>query len=234
MQKSFVEHLKEACARPILESVFLQGYEAVLAGVAAHQTFELYGLTIEAPPGVYSPHDTSSTRFLMDHFFALGLDQPKGRFLEVGCGAGAISLLAARNGWEVVATDIDAAAVKATQDNARRNGLTVDARQSDLFAAVEGEQFDVVLFNQPFFHVKREIGEHERTLSDTEGSLHVRFMREARRFLKPGGYVVVAFSNCSNTEVLNQPGWNLELRSFDFDAGSNYIRAHFKATPAAD
>lgn len=233
MQKSFIEHLMAACARPINEPVFLQGYEAVLAGVASHQTFELYGMTIDSPPGVYSPHDTSSTRFLMDHFVALGLDQPKGRFLEVGCGAGAIALLAARHGWDTVGVDIDPVAVRATKANAQRNGLQVDARQSDLFSAVEGELFDVIVFNQPFFHVKRDIGEHERTLSDNGGNLHVRFMQEASHFLKPGGYVVVAFSNCSNTDVLNQPGWDLELRSFDFDAGSDYIRAHFKATPTA-
>lgn len=234
MPKSFVDHLLAACHKPINMPLFLEGYAQVREGVARPGRFLLHGLTIDAPAGVYSPHETSSTRFLMDHFGALGLDAPtEGKeFLEVGCGAGAISILAARNGWKVFAGDIDDAAVTATRANAVTNGVTLDARQSDLFSAFEGQRFDVVLFNQPFFHVERPIEEDERTLSDFGGQLYARFMEEARRFLKPGGYVVIAYSNCSNVEILNQPGWNLELRSFDFDAATDYIRAHFKATPA--
>ncbi len=233
MHKPFIQHLIEASAKPIKEDVFLQGYQAVLAGVAQDQTFSLYGMTVRAPSGVYSPHETSSTRFLMDHFFALGLDRAGGDFLEVGCGAGAVSLLAARHGWNVTATDIDQVAVEATRENAQANGLKLRALQSDLFDALGAEQFDVIVFNQPFFHVPRPIGVHERTLSDEGGGLHVRFMAQALKHLKPGGYVVVAYSNCSNTSVFNQPGWDMELRSFDFDAGSDYIRAHFKATPTS-
>jgi 16S rRNA G1207 methylase RsmC len=233
LPQSFLEHLTQACARPINEPVFLEGYASVLDGVARHATYEVHGLTIESPSGVYSPHETSSTRFFMDHFFALGLDRPAGRVLEMGCGAGAIALHAARFGSIVSACDIDPIAVEAARENAERNHLRVDVRQSDLFSAfANDEQFDVILFNQPFFHVDREIGQHERTLSDFGGQLHVRFMRDAKKHLAPGGRIVVAYSNCSNTSILNQPGWNLELRAFDFDAGSDYIRALFNGTPS--
>jgi len=211
----------------------MEGYAGVLEGVARHGTFHLHGLTIDSPPGVYSPHETSSTRFVMDHFFALGLDRPAGRVLEMGCGAGAIALHAARFGSDVHACDIDMVAVTATQANAVQNGLTVHARQSDLFSAFsENEKYDVILFNQPFFHLDREIDDEERTLSDFGGQLYERFMRDVKNHLAPGGRVIIAYSNCSKTSILNQPGWNLEVRAFDFDAGSNYIRALFNATPA--
>jgi len=233
MTKSFIEHLVQACARPINEPVFLDGYASVLDGVARTATFNVNGLTIDAPSGVYSPHGTSSTRFMLDHFFALGLDRPAGRVLEMGCGAGAVALHAARHGSVVSACDIDPVAVDATKNNALQNGLSVDARHSDLFSAfTEDEKFDVIIFNQPFFHLNREIGEHERTLSDFGGQLHARFMADARKHLAPGGRLVIAYSNCSNTAILNQPGWALEVRAFDFDAGSDYIRALFHATPA--
>ena len=233
MKSTFSEHLAAVCALPVNMEVFLAGYADVLEGVARHGHFTVHGLTIESPPGVYSPHETSSTRFVMDHFFALGLDRPVGRVLEMGCGAGAIALHAARFGSDVSACDIDTAAVEATTSNAARNGLAVHVRQSDLFSAFEeNEKFDVILFNQPFFHLDREIGEHERTLSDFGGQLYERFMQDAKNHLAPGGRVIIAYSNCSNTTILNQPGWNLEVRAFDFDAGSNYIRALFNATPA--
>jgi release factor glutamine methyltransferase len=232
MNKSFIEHLIQACTRPINEPVFLEGYAGVLEGVARPATFDVNGLTIDAPSGVYSPHGTSSTRFMLDHFFALGLDRSAGRVLEMGCGAGAIALHAARFGSIVSACDIDPVAVDATRRNAEQNGLNVDVRQSDLFSAfADDEQYDVIIFNQPFFHLNREIGEHERTLSDFGGRLHEKFMAGARKHLAPGGRLVVAYSNCSNIAILNQPGWNMEVRAFDFDAGSDYIRALFHATP---
>ena len=229
---SFLEHLQAACQRPVTMPVFLEGYAAVLAGVSASGRYQLHGLTIDSPAGVYSPHETSSTRAVMDRFFALGLTERCGRLLEVGCGAGAISLLAAKHGWQVSAGDIDPAAVRATRHNAQLNGLEVNARESDLCAAFVDEKFDVILFNQPFFHLDRETREDERTLSDFGGQIYVRFMEEARKLLTPGGYVIIAYANCSNLEIFNQPGWAMELRAFDFDAGANYIRALFIARPA--
>jgi release factor glutamine methyltransferase len=234
MTASFIAHLAAACEKPINEPVFLEGYQEVLKGVAAPGVFQVHGLTLDAPAGVYSPHETSSTRFVMDHFFGAGLTEPRGRtLLEIGCGAGGIALLAARHGWTVSAGDIDPQAVQATAGNAQRNGLSVTVAESDLFSAFSGQQFDVIVFNQPFFHLDREITQEERTLSDFGGQLYARFMREAGAHLKPGGHVLVAYSNCSNTAIFNQPGWGMELRAFDFDAGSDYIRALFKATPTA-
>lgn len=232
MTKTFIEHLELACSHPIKESIFLRDYSLVLAEVAKHGSFKVHGLAIEAPPGVYSPHETSSTQFFVDHLGALGLDKPCGTVLEMGCGAGAIALHVARAGSSVFACDIDPVAVGATQANAEANGITIDARQSDLFSSFGlDEKFDVIIFNQPFFHVDREIGVHERALSDRGGRLYRRFMEQARSHLRPGGRVVIAYSNCSDTSILQQPGWELELRAFDFDACSCYIRTLFNAIP---
>ncbi|WP_426194001.1 methyltransferase [Massilia sp. DWR3-1-1] len=231
---SFVNQLIAACQQPIKEAVFLEGYRAVLEQVATPGSFVLHGLQLDAGAGVYSPHDTSSTRFFADHFEAAGLLQGKGRrFLEVGCGAGAIALLAARCGWQAHAGDIDAAAVAATAANARANALAVDVRQSDLFSAFSGETFDVIAFNPPFFHVDRDIAIEERTLSDSGGSLFQRFMQGAGALLAPGGCIVVTFSNCSNPAVFDDHEFDMALLAFDFDGTANYIRAMFKATRPA-
>lgn len=233
MTKTFIEHLELACSRPIKESIFLKDYSLVLDEVAKHGIFRVHGLPIEAPSGVYSPHETSSTQFFIDHLAALGLDKPCGRVLEMGCGAGAIALHVARAGSSVVACDIDPAAVDATRANSAANGIAVEARQSDLLSCFRpDEKFDVIIFNQPFFHVDREIEVRERALSDFGGMLYRRFMAQAANHLTPGGRVVIAYSNCSNTSILQQPGWELELRAFDFDACSCYIRTLFNAVPA--
>jgi ribosomal protein L11 methyltransferase len=66
--------------------------------------------------------------------------------LDVGCGSGILSLAAAKRGAApIVAVDTDELAVRATRENAERNGVAVDARQGSA-AEIDGT-FDVVLAN---------------------------------------------------------------------------------------
>lgn len=75
--------------------------------------------------------------------------RPGQRFLEVGCGAGLVGLVAARAGADVTATDLNPHAVALALHNARQNGLRVRAVQADLLEGLEGP-FDVVAFNPPY------------------------------------------------------------------------------------
>jgi ribosomal protein L11 methyltransferase len=73
---------------------------------------------------------------------------PGATVLDVGCGSGVLSVVAARLGAPYVeAIDISVAALEATEDNARRNGvdrvITVSGRP---LASID-EPFDVVLAN---------------------------------------------------------------------------------------
>jgi release factor glutamine methyltransferase len=75
--------------------------------------------------------------------------RPGQSFLEVGCGAGLVSLVAARAGATVTATDLNPRAVELLQHNARQNGLRVRAVETDLLGGVPGP-FDMVAFNPPY------------------------------------------------------------------------------------
>lgn len=94
---------------------------------------------------VYRPsHDT----FLLAH--AVGHEvQPGDRFLEVGCGAGLVAMVAARRGAAVTATDLNPEAVALARANAADNGVAVDVRHADLLDGLAGP-FDVVAFNPPY------------------------------------------------------------------------------------
>lgn len=211
---------------------FEAGYHQLLSEVQSAQTWDLNGLRIASPAGVYPPHPGSSTRLLINSFASLDLDRPRPgqRLLEVGCGSGAVALWAARLGWSVSAGDILPACVEVARRNALANGLPIDVRHSDLTAAFAGQTFDVIVFNQPFFHPDRPLAD-ERALTDPGGSLHARFLREARGLLSSGGRVVFGFANCSNAAVLEQPGWTVTLRALQYEGDLNYIRAWFSATP---
>lgn len=120
------------------------------------------GLWIGSRDDVYAPGDDT---FLLARAVAEHVG-PGTRFLEVGCGAGVASLVAARAGAHVVATDVNPAAVALTRHNARENGLDVEAVQADLLAGVQGA-FDVVAFNPPYLPTAED--EH------VEGNLDLAF-----------------------------------------------------------
>ncbi len=70
------------------------------------------------------------------------------RVVELGCGLGMPSLVAARGGAEVLATDAEAEALELVERNARENGLTVATARIEWDAAddlVARGPFDIVL-----------------------------------------------------------------------------------------
>jgi len=59
--------------------------------------------------------------------------EPGGPCVDVGCGSGVLAIAAARLGWSpVLGFDHEAESVAATADNARANGVEVEARRFDL------------------------------------------------------------------------------------------------------
>ncbi|MFM9281657.1 class I SAM-dependent methyltransferase [Paenibacillus jiagnxiensis] len=72
--------------------------------------------------------------------------------LDVGCGYGPIGLTAAKlaPAGRVTMIDINERAVELARENAERNRINnVTILQSDLFQAVLGKRFDVILTNPP-------------------------------------------------------------------------------------
>jgi ribosomal protein L11 methyltransferase len=100
-------------------------------------------VTLEVPPSVFGDglHPTTATCLELLE----GLVGPGRRVLDVGCGSGALSVVAARAGADVVAIDIDPVAVDATLANAAANGVEVDATTAPL-ADLSGT-WDVVVAN---------------------------------------------------------------------------------------
>jgi release factor glutamine methyltransferase len=75
--------------------------------------------------------------------------RPGDRLLEVGCGAGFVSLAAARRGAAVTCTDANPHAVALARHNGKQNALRVEVVEGDLLAGLEGP-FDIVAFNPPY------------------------------------------------------------------------------------
>jgi release factor glutamine methyltransferase len=109
------------------------------------------GMPIVVLPDVFNPSLLRSGDFLVQQLRRPGLLPRGSRVLEMGSGAGAASIFAAREGCDVVAIDINSSAVRCTRINALLNNAAIDVRQGDLFGPVGTGRFDVVLFNPPYY-----------------------------------------------------------------------------------
>ena len=125
--------------------------------------------------------------------------QPGERVLEIGTGTGAIAIAAAQRTQEVVATDVSPYAVKCAQATMRLNH--VDQRVSvllgDLFAPIQGELFDVVLFNPPYFDSSATSWIEHAWAVGPNCRLIERFFVEARSVLKKGGKIQMLLSSAA-------------------------------------
>jgi len=100
-------------------------------------------------PGVFYPGFFNSTRILLD--YVNGLELNGKLFLEPGAGCGIISVLAARKGAIVTATDINPAAIQNILENAMLNNVDFTIIQSDLLTNVPLVKFDYVVINPPYY-----------------------------------------------------------------------------------
>jgi SAM-dependent methyltransferase len=72
--------------------------------------------------------------------------------LDLGCGAGTLALLLARDAERVLGADINPRAVALARLNATVNGIAnVEFRQGDLFAPVHGQRFDLIVSQPPYY-----------------------------------------------------------------------------------
>ncbi len=122
-------------------------------------TVEQPRFDLECPPGVQVPGPASLD--LLKYLFSI-----RGKsVLDLGCGAGLFAIASAKLGAaEVWATDASRAAVDATRRNAERNGVDVTAKLGELFEAVDGRTFDLII-------TIPDAGAYETILREAPGSL---------------------------------------------------------------
>ncbi|TFW07745.1 peptide chain release factor N(5)-glutamine methyltransferase [Oxalobacteraceae bacterium OM1] len=109
---------------------------------------EFFGLAFEVTPAVLIPRP--ETELLVE----LGVERlpHKGSALDMGTGSGAIAvaLAHARRDAAVTALDVSDVALAVARRNAARHGVPVRFLQSDWYAALGDERFDVILSNPPY------------------------------------------------------------------------------------
>ena len=121
--------------------------------------------------------------------------RPEDRVLDLGCGHGALGLVASAAGARhVTFSDVHAPSVTAALENAARNGLgPCNGVVGDWLEPLHGERFDLVLFNPPQTGGPAELeGRHPDRFGGDDGALHfVRLAAQLPLVLRrPGGRLV--------------------------------------------
>lgn len=158
--------------------------------------FEWVGLDWDLLDDVWPPAYSPGGELFADLIPFAGMS----RFLEMGCGAGIMSVLAAKAGCDsVLGLDLNPAAVENTLLNAKRHGVAgqVEARCSNLYSAVRpGERFDGIYWNPPFLDAPSDSVDgslwHE-TMFDPNFHKLRGFLSGALELLAPGGHVYLWF-----------------------------------------
>jgi HemK-related putative methylase len=143
-------------------------------------------------PSVFNPKVPRTGEFLASMLDANRVNRDS-RVLDMGTGSGVCAVFAAKHAARVIAVDINPVAVRCAGINAVLNHVEdrIDVRQGDLFAAVPGEQFDLILFNPPFL---RGTPRDDRDRAWRSSDIAERFTAGLRDGLKPAGYALVLLS----------------------------------------
>jgi release factor glutamine methyltransferase len=182
----------------IAANIFYRPY--VLRRIRRSEKILFNRCEIETHPAVFHPALFHSTKILIYSIEKIPLE---GKFfLDMGAGTGVVGIAAARKGAKVLACDVNRTAVELAKRNALRNAVKTDVVFSDLFSNLDGEKFDVIAFNIPFYPTSPG-NEFERAFKAGESfAVTKQFARESFRHLKNQGVVIIVFSEDSGYETL--------------------------------
>ncbi|MGD0297298.1 MAG: peptide chain release factor N(5)-glutamine methyltransferase [Bryobacteraceae bacterium] len=164
--------------------------------ITGHQEF--YGREFRVTPDVLIPRP--ETEHLVEA--TLTRLRPRDKVLDVGTGSGAIAIsVALETSAQVYATDISTAALRIANENARRLSAPVSFLAADLTSCFADASFDLIASNPPYVPktdhpaLQREVRDYEPEVALFGGpsglELYERLIPEARRVLRPGGWLLL-------------------------------------------
>jgi release factor glutamine methyltransferase len=157
------------------------------------QVFEIEGVKITVNPDVFAP--ASDTRLLAKHIRV----KPGDKVLDLTTGAGILAAIAAQQGAEVTAVDINPVAVRNAKENFDELGLSVTLLVSDLFSNIPAEKFDHIIANGPFF--EGEVIDPLEYASLGVSNFLNRLFKDLDRYLSNSGRLLTTFAEFGEIEL---------------------------------
>lgn len=205
----------------VLEDIHLAGYFALLERRAAGEPLqyltgrqEFMSLPFRVGPGVLVPRQ--ETELLVETVISLCRGR-KGmtEVLDIGTGSGCVAVCLAHYipGSSIIAVDKMPDALAIARENAIENGVAdrLEFIESDLFEAIAGRKFDVIVSNPPYIRtgdidrLQKEVRCHEPMAALDGGADGLDFYREiidnAPGFLRERGSLAFETGHDQAAEV---------------------------------
>ena len=110
---------------------------------------DFYDVNLMVNENVLIPRFETETLVEKTINYAKKLKEPLD-ILDIGTGSGAIAITLAKHiPSNVLATDISEKALKVAKENAKRNNVKIEFKQSDILKNVKGK-FDIIISNPPY------------------------------------------------------------------------------------
>jgi release factor glutamine methyltransferase len=182
--------------------------------ITRHQEF--YSRDFRVTPDVLIPRPET------EHVVEAALELARGarRVLDVGTGSGALAItLSLEMGVETWATEISPDAALVAASNAARLEAPVNFVVCDLMEAIASASMDLIVSNPPYVPIahreglQREVRDFEPHVAlfagQTGFELYDRIAADARRVLRPGGWLIMelGFTSLDHVQAL-LAGWD--------------------------
>lgn len=183
---------------------------------------EYKGMPLYTHPKVYEPAE--DTFLLLENLSVKRSDE----VLEIGTGIGIISIIASRTARKVIATDINQYAIDCAIKNIVTNrAFNIEVRKGNLFEPVEGEKFDLIIFNTPYLPITEDEQMEDELNSAWDGGADGRaiidqFLEKLLDHIKEDGKVQLVQSSLSEVEKTLE-----KLDSLGFDAAVTAKEKYF-------
>lgn len=181
---------------------------AIPNAMQSHRLDTAHGtVAVMTMPGVFSWEELDAgTAFLLEN---LDLGDVK-TVLDVGCGNGVIGAALAPNVAQVIMTDDNLLAVRCARatiaDSDLKNAMVA---ASDVYAALKGQTFDLIVSNPPF---------HQKF--DVNAKVAQNIIRKAPNYLKQGGRLVIV----ANEFLKYEPEFEANFSQFRVIARNNKFK----------
>lgn len=226
------EDVDEQALAGFREAVKRRGTGEPLQYITGQQEF--FGLGFRVTPAVLIPRP--ETEFLVEQVIRLASgpdarDDQSPVIVDVGTGSGciAVSLAVKLPRARILAADISAAALEVARDNARAHSVSdrIEFLDGDLLSPLDrlgrGREVDIIASNPPYVPeesmatLQREVRDWEPRIALEAGEkgldYYSRLLREAIKYLRPGGALVVELGYSQLEAILamvDRFNWDVE------------------------
>jgi release factor glutamine methyltransferase len=157
-------------------------------------------LRIVILPSVFHPGFFFSTKLLLNTIKKIDLMNRS--FLELGAGSGLISIVAAKNGAQVTASDINEISIKNINENQTKNDLFFPVIHSDLFSKIPEQAFDIIVINPPYYK-KDPVSEADHAWYCGEnGEYFLKLFSQISRFIHRYTNILMILSDACDIQLV--------------------------------